>query len=297
VSLVAGFLPKQQKTLLFDPSDALIDALCRTHHSGDLRLVAVGGDGTVHRLLTAAARYEIPIGILPRGTANDLARAIGLKMRMEYDLDVIRADHMRSIDLITVNGKPFATCGGMGLPSSVAIRRNCRNLRNGTAWVGSRGLRKTAYFMAAFQELRRRHAMGICIEDGGMLWSGHAMAVVISNQAHFGGFFSLSPKAVHDDGVFDLCVIPDPANCVREAGIVLCAALSRGSMLPGLVRGRMRHARVCADRDAPFFGDGEILTCGRKFSIAIRPRAVRLIVPESAVDKEIEPCAPAASWC
>jgi diacylglycerol kinase family enzyme len=121
------------------------------------------------------------------------------------------------------------------------------------------------------------------------------MAVVFSNQARFGVFFSLSPKAVDDDGLFDLCAISDPQSHLREAAIVLRAALGRGTIVPGVVRTRLRRARILTDRVVPFFGDGEILTHDRDFRIEIRPQAVRLIVPETIPKEEIESCLSTAS--
>jgi diacylglycerol kinase family enzyme len=122
------------------------------------------------------------------------------------------------------------------------------------------------------------------------------MAVVLSNQARFGVFFSLSPKAVDDDGVFDFCAIPDPRSHFREAGIVLQAALGRGAILPGVVRGCLRHAHILTDRAVPFFGDGEILTRDQDFKIEILPQAVRLIVPERVSTEEVKSCTSTGSW-
>ncbi len=133
--------------------------------------------------------------------------------------------------------------------------------------------------------------MEVRIDNGAPFYSGRAMALVLSNQARFGVFFSLSPGAADDDGVFDLCAIPDPHNHLREVRIVLQAALGRGAILPGFVRGRFRHVRILTDRVVPFFGDGEILTRGRDFRVEILPQAVRLIVPARLPTEEIESCA------
>ncbi len=140
-------------------------------------------------------------------------------------------------------------------------------------------LRKIAYLLAALRELSQSHSLKVRIENCGPLWSGRAMAVVLSNQARFGVLFSLSPGAVDDDGLFDLCVIPDPGSHFREVGIVLKAALGRKAILPGVIRSRLCYARILTDRTVPFFGDGEILGHGRELKIAIRPQAVRFIVP------------------
>ena len=114
------------------------------------------------------------------------------------------------------------------------------------------------------------------------------MAVVVSNQPRFGALFSVSPKEVNNDGVFDLCIIPDPANRFRELRIVLQAALGKEALGQGVGHYRLRNARIRTDRIVPFLGDGEILSCGRNFRIDILPRAVRLIVPERASTEEVQ---------
>jgi diacylglycerol kinase family enzyme len=278
--LLSGHFPGPGNSLFLDPPDALIDAHCLEHRSEELRLVAVGGDGTIRRLLSAAVKYDVPIGILPNGTANDLARAIGLKGGMEECCRVIQADKTRAIDLIEVNGRLFATCGGLGLPSYAAFHGNRRCRSKGTPWIQARILRKTTYLGAALRELCRDHSVEARIENGSPLWSGRAMAVVFSNQSRFGALFSVSPKAVDNDGIVDLCVIRDPGSHLRELGIVLQAALGRKAILPGVTRSRLCQARILTDRVVPFFGDGEILAHDREFKITILPRTVRFIVPE-----------------
>ncbi len=275
----------QRKVFLLDPPGRLIDLLCRAYGSEGIRLIAVGGDGTVQRLFAAAVRYDIPIGILPFGTANDLARAIGLNRNPKECCDVIRSDHTRTIDLVAVNGKPFATCGGLGLPSSVAVLHNRFN--NKESRVSANGFRKAAYFLDALRALGRSHPVDVRIREGHPGWSGRAMAVVISNQARFGALFSVSPSAVHDDGFFDLCVIPDPESRFRRLLVVVQAALGKETIGAGFEHRRLCRTRILTNRIVPFFGDGEILSRGRDFRIEILPRTVRLLVPEGSWEKEI----------
>ncbi len=291
-----AWFPEREVSLIVDPPRIVVDSLCRAHRGEGLRLIAVGGDGTVHRLLAAAARYDIPVGILPHGTANDLARTIGLKGNIRECCRVIRAGRTKAVDLVAVNRSVFATCGGLGLPSCVAIRHNCDCSTPGPPFTHARFLRRATYLLTALHELSRTHSVEVRIDNGSTLYSGQAMAVVFSNQARFGAFFSLSPEAADDDGAFDLCAIPDPRNHLREVRIVLQAALGRRVILPGLVRGRLRHVRILTDRVVPFFGDGEILTRNRDFRVEILPQAVRLIVPARLPAEEIESCASTASW-
>jgi diacylglycerol kinase family enzyme len=89
-----------------------------------LTIVAVGGDGTVNRVVNTQHPREAAIGIIPLGTANDLAAALGIPDDPTAACRVIRAGRTRWIDPVGVNAKRFATCGGIGLAAEAAMRGN-----------------------------------------------------------------------------------------------------------------------------------------------------------------------------
>src|SRR5919108_4270788 len=75
---------------------------------GDVDLVAVGGgDGTMSAAAPGVIERDLPLGILPMGTANDLARTLGIPADLETAIAIIAAGRTRRIDLGLVNGKPF----------------------------------------------------------------------------------------------------------------------------------------------------------------------------------------------
>ena len=83
-------------------------------------VVAVGGDGTHHWLVDELAGGDVPLGLVPLGTANDLAIEYGIPTDVEEACRIIRRGAQTRIDLITAAGKAFATAGGMGLANDVA---------------------------------------------------------------------------------------------------------------------------------------------------------------------------------
>ena len=84
-------------------------------------IVLGGGDGTLNRAVPALLAAKRPVGILPMGTANDLARTLGIPADLEEAVSVILDRHIRPIDLGMVNGRPFFNVASVGF--SVAIAR------------------------------------------------------------------------------------------------------------------------------------------------------------------------------
>ena len=116
-------------------------------------VVAVGGDGTVNRVMNTVVGMELPVGIIPVGSSNDLAHALGIPKNFNMACDVIKEARPMDIDLISVNGRYFATCGGLGMASHVADRANTwRSVGNPSASL-VRLLGPAVYPLAALREL------------------------------------------------------------------------------------------------------------------------------------------------
>jgi diacylglycerol kinase family enzyme len=91
-------------------------------------VVMVGGDGTINGILDGLVGSPTALGILPSGTANDLAAGCAFPKDIAAACAVILRRQFRAVDLIAVNGRYFVTGGGFGLPAAVAARAN--NLKN-----------------------------------------------------------------------------------------------------------------------------------------------------------------------
>ena len=103
--------------------------------AGEVDLViAGGGDGTLTGAVDGLVETGLPLGILPLGTANDLARTIDLPLDPVAAADVIVAGHQRRIDLGWVNGTPFFNVASIG-PTTGTTRRLARGSERGM--VGS----------------------------------------------------------------------------------------------------------------------------------------------------------------
>src|SRR5579863_3726725 len=84
------------------------------------RVVIGGGDGTLNRVLEALIEFKLPVGILPLGTANDLAATLGIPQSIAEACSIIALGNQRRIDLGWVNGKHFLNEGSLGLSTHIA---------------------------------------------------------------------------------------------------------------------------------------------------------------------------------
>lgn len=154
-----------------------------------------GGDGTISRAGVALMETGLPLGILPLGTANDLARTLGLPDDPEAALEVILAGQKRKIDLGTVNGHPFFNVASLGLASDLA-----RELSSGLKKRWGR----LGYAMAAIRALSKARRFTAWISEGGTTTRTKTMQIAVGNGVFYGGGTKVASDAAIDDGHLDL---------------------------------------------------------------------------------------------
>ena len=177
----------------------------------DARLLSLGGDGTLNGLLDAAVGSQRTVGVLPAGSADDFATALGLaRDSLEPALQTIRAGHTRVVDTARAV-LTFADGGtrevrivnalGTGFDAEVADLRETRFDR----MKGSAG-----YYVAlgvGWLRMRREHLQ--LTVDGREFFAGRSLLVSCQNSARTGGSFHFAPGAAIDDGRFELVVATD----------------------------------------------------------------------------------------
>ena len=161
-------------------------------------LVAVGGDGLVNVALQVVAGTDVPLGIVPAGTGNDIARALGLALDDPVAaVDLAARGHTRAIDLGRANGRWFAGVLGSGFDSMVNERANRMSWPNG----------RSRYNLAILAELRTFRPVPYTLEHDGESWQTKAMLVAVGNGPSYGGGMRVCPDAQLDDGLLDITVL------------------------------------------------------------------------------------------
>jgi len=232
-----------------------------------VRLVmAWGGDGTINEVASALAFDEVPLGIVPAGSGNGLARELGVHPRAERAIADALAAEPRRMDLGEIDGRLFANIAGIGLDADVASRFS-RARRRGVA--GYAGIMARA--LATYVPRRYRIANG----DG--VAEVRAVLVAIANSAQFGNGARIAPGALVDDGWLDLVVVQERS---RVATLCHLPRLFNGTVqkIPGCTIRKIREVTIDADQPMLFHVDGEPVAGGTSLKARIHPGALRVAV-------------------
>ncbi|WP_090940956.1 diacylglycerol/lipid kinase family protein [Nonomuraea jiangxiensis] len=255
-----------------DPADALERACTAVSERPDA-LVAFGGDGLVHLAVQAVAGTDVPLGIIPAGTGNDIAGALGVPCKdpLAAARTVLRM-RSRAVDAARIRAgsadEVFAGVMCCGFDSRVNERANRRTWPPGMA----------RYLVATLEELRsfRPIPFRITLDDAEVV-EREAMLVAVANTSSYGAGMRVSPDARPDDGLLD---------------VVMLDALSKAEFLrvfPSVYRGRhVGHRAVTVRRvrsvrlealpqDAVAYADGERVGPA-PVHCEVMPGALRVIV-------------------
>ncbi|UCD95577.1 MAG: YegS/Rv2252/BmrU family lipid kinase, partial [Candidatus Zixiibacteriota bacterium] len=248
-------------------------------------IVVVGGDGTINEVVNGVIGTNVRIGIIPSGTANDLARHFRIPRKVDRACDVILAGNIRPTDAIAVNGRYYITDGGIGLPrQSLSIAESIKRLgavgRFLTLILGSKlyllGLAAAlpAYYKRSLPLRIRLPNKLLCID---------AISLILGNQPILGKRFRVLPGAENNDGLMDIVII-EKNRSLREL-LRTAAATLNGSHVErtGVKMLRGENIRIEMPRPCSFFGDGEIMQKASAFDVHVRYRAVNFLVPPGEV--------------
>lgn len=227
-----------------------LDQQIRMHGRGYDTIVIGGGDGTLNAAADALLDLGRPLGILPLGTANDLARTLGLPQDPAAAARVIAAGHTRQIDLGRVNDRWFFNAASVGLPVAIA-RAHDPELK--------RRLKVFAYVVATWRALKGMRRFGVRIDVDGHRVVTRAIQVTVGNGVHFGGGMTVRADAAIDDGLLDVFALEARSllDLLRLAPIVRFGLQDRA---PHVLALRGREIRIETRRPRSVNTDGEITT-------------------------------------
>lgn len=239
-----------------DPHEASVDAV-----------IAAGGDGTVISTIREAIARGVPLGIVPLGTFNDLARTLGVPLDASQACSAIARGRTRSIDVGRVNGSYFVNEASIGISTRIARRQTPEIKRR----FGILGIISTT-----LQALRQTRPFRAEIEFDGRREQLRTVQLTIANNARFGGIFE-RPDGAIDDGLLDLYSI-EASNwlqALRVAGKVVRRDPHSGE---GLRTRRSTRFTVRTPHPHHVAADGE--PAGLTPAVfEILPRAAQIIIP------------------
>ncbi|WP_046468208.1 diacylglycerol/lipid kinase family protein [Allosalinactinospora lopnorensis] len=160
-------------------------------------LVAVGGDGLVHTALQGVVGTGVPLGVVPTGTGNDIAREFGLPRSVPAAVETILDGRAVAVDTVRAGGRHYLSVLACGFDSRVNERVNGFRLSLGRA----------SYLVGLLAELRTFTPIRYVLEVDGEPLVAEGMCVAVGNTASYGGGMRICPDAVYDDRLLDVVFV------------------------------------------------------------------------------------------
>ncbi|MGL4253473.1 MAG: YegS/Rv2252/BmrU family lipid kinase [Fusobacteriaceae bacterium] len=157
-----------------------------------------GGDGTINKVVNQVKKrgIDLPIAVLPTGTANDFGFALGLEGDVSKDLEKILDGKIHEIDLVKANERYFVNVLSSGLFTEVS-QNTPTYLKN--------NIGKLAYYLSGILELPKVQDLKLTFEAEGFKYTGKCFMFFVFN-GKTAGNINLSYKSKMDDGVFDVII-------------------------------------------------------------------------------------------
>ena len=229
-------------------------------------IVAAGGDGTVNAVVNGLAARPLPVGVLPLGSANVLAREIGLPRDPEALASLIASGPVSPVWPGRVGARLFVAMASAGIDSEIVAAVDPRLKRRAG---------RLAFAWAFLVLLWRYRACQLTIRADDVEY--RAAAVIAANARHYAGPFIVAPDADLAAPTFELVLLRRAGRwaVLRSAGAILRRRLGR---LAEITIVRARQAAISADRPLPVQADGEIVG-NVPVTIEVADRPLLLIRP------------------
>ena len=161
-------------------------------------VVAVGGDGTVNEVVNGLAGHDVPLGIIPLGTANDFARQAGIPLDADHAMDIILRRNPVRIDTGEVNGRRYlnASVGGVGAETTAE-----------TPAESKESLGSLAYAITGMRKLAGLTPRAMCFRGPGIDLKVDCLVFAVSNTRSTGAGTQITPRACVTDGLLDVCIV------------------------------------------------------------------------------------------
>ena len=231
------------------------------------KIVAAGGDGTIHAVVNGLAGSSATLGLLPIGTANVFALELGLPPHnLEMCWSIIEGNNVRVVDLPNANGKYFVQLAGVGLDAQVVKE---------TSLTFKRNFGPLSYLISAAQIAARRPPRLFLESSNASI--NEASFVLIGNGRRYGGPFPFFKHAVLDDGLLDVVAFKQ-VGYLEIIKYLQDVFFSSDINLPEVEYFQTERLRITSDQDVPVELDGELVgNCPVEFTL--RDDRIRVLAP------------------
>jgi YegS/Rv2252/BmrU family lipid kinase len=244
--------------------------IVRLRESADL-IILCGGDGTLASGAVAVMESGLPLGIIPMGTANDLARTLDIPMDLVQAADVILEGNTRKIDVGSVNGHAFFNVASIGLSAELA---------QGLQPEFKKRFGRLGYALAAAKVLLKAQPFTATIREKGEVTKVKTFQIAVGNGRHYGGGNVIEANAAIDDGHLDLYSL-ELGTVWKLAGMLRSFRAGTHGAWDEVRTARCVEFDIETRRPMPVNTDGEIVT-STPAKFLVHPGAITVLAPPAA---------------
>jgi len=231
---------------------------------------AMGGDGTVNEVINGIAGTGAALAVIPVGTGNDFANALGVpKGDVAAACRILARGHLRPMDLCRVNDRYFASSFGAGFDARVTKAANERFKRLGGIWT---------YIFAVMSVIWSFRPGRMRIVADGREISKSPLLVAVTNWKSYGGGMYICPGAEIDDGLFEVCIVDN----VPILKFLYCfPRVIRGThvTMPEVEIFRAQSVHISCSRIETYHVDGEVFEAD-EMELKLVPGGIDVVVGE-----------------
>lgn len=228
-------------------------------------IVAVGGDGTVNEVAKGLIGSTCVMGILPLGSGNGLARHLKLPMRLQDSISVLNAQKVKTIDTASINGECFVNVAGIGFDAHVAHLYAVQSKRGPIPYA--------KLMTTEFQNYKpTKYEVNIEGESHDL----SAFLISFANSSQFGNNAYISPNALIDDGLIDVCMMTEfPMVEAGQLAVKLFNKRMDKTKYMKIVRGK--YIVIKANENITGHLDGEPINFPKELEIIVNPASLNVV--------------------
>jgi YegS/Rv2252/BmrU family lipid kinase len=273
VSEVEEYLRSRGARVDCEPStgpEDLVRIAAESSRAGYDRVVVAGGDGTLNLAIREFDLEKGTLGLIPTGSGDDFAKVTGIPRDIRGACDTVLDGRVREVDVATANGLRYLGVAGLGFDSEVAdyANRNVKFLRG-----------SAVYLYAILRVLPRFSPRHVRIRTENGMRDEHIMFAAIGNTRQYGGGIRITPDAVIDDGLLDMCIVhrSTRTQLLRTLPKAYTGAHVKSSFVE---MGRGREFHFESETPMAVYADGEPLT-RTPVSFGVMASRLRFVAPTS----------------
>ena len=240
---------------------------------GESLIIASGGDGTVGAVASALADSDIPLGIIPRGTANAFSVALGIPTGVKAACTNLLLGNTRLVDVAICNDQPMILLSGLGFEAGM-VNKASRELKN--------ILGPMAYIFSGARQLVDQQPFKATLRIDGEEYHLDASAITVANAAPATSVMAQGfGQVIPDDGLLEV-IVASPKDRISGfsvlSSLAWSAIVSNTSHHDNIACFRTRQIEVELEESQKLVVDGEILDAD-KMTVSVKPGALQVVAP------------------